>query len=113
MPTTRQQLLILQRSIFHSLTPPSLGGYSHVVAKPASTLSELPTYVREAVKFYWQTRAKQVAKQKKITSTPASYLTLEKFAKSLVAQGAVFSARIKKLALPVGPQRRVPSGRHS
>jgi len=34
------------------------------MAEPATILSTLPTYVREAVKFYWQTRAKQVAKQK-------------------------------------------------
>jgi hypothetical protein len=29
----------------------------------ATTLSKLPTYVSEAVKFYWVTRAKQIAKQ--------------------------------------------------
>ena len=34
------------------------------MAEPATILSDLPEYVREAVKFYWQTRAKQVAKQK-------------------------------------------------
>src|SRR5437016_2439111 len=34
------------------------------VAEPANILSALPAYVREAVKFYWHTRAKQVAKQK-------------------------------------------------
>jgi len=34
--------------------------------KPVSTLSALPTYVREAVKFYWQTRTKQGDKQKSL-----------------------------------------------
>src|SRR5437899_4822031 len=37
--------------------------------EPASTLSALPTYVREAVKFYWQTRANQIAKQKSAGGT--------------------------------------------
>src|SRR6267378_1161397 len=39
------------------------------MAEAVSTLSDLPTYVREAVKFYWQTRAKQVAKQKSLGGT--------------------------------------------
>jgi len=39
------------------------------MADPATTLSALPTYVREAVKFYWQTRAKQIAKQKSLGGT--------------------------------------------
>src|SRR5436190_15093548 len=39
------------------------------MAEAVSTLSALPTYVRDAVKFYWQTRAKQVAKQKNAGGT--------------------------------------------
>ena len=39
------------------------------MAEPVTTLSELPTYLREAVKFYWQTRAKQVTKQKSAGGT--------------------------------------------
>src|SRR6266567_4371295 len=39
------------------------------MAESVSTLYELPTYVREAIKFYWHTRAKQVAKQKSAGGT--------------------------------------------
>ncbi len=39
------------------------------MAEPATILSALPTYVREAVKFYWRTRVKQVAKQKSAGGT--------------------------------------------
>ncbi len=33
------------------------------MAEPSTILSELPRYVREAVRFYWQTRTKQLEKQ--------------------------------------------------
>src|SRR6266705_4699614 len=39
------------------------------MAEPATTLSDLPTYVHEAVKFYLQTRAKQIARQKSAGGT--------------------------------------------
>src|SRR4051812_11775979 len=47
-----------------SVDAPEHAPYPFPMAEPANILSTLPTYVREAVKFYWQTRAKQVAKQK-------------------------------------------------
>jgi hypothetical protein len=34
------------------------------MAGPPSILSELPRYIREAVRFYWQTRTKQLEKQR-------------------------------------------------
>lgn len=48
------------------MTELSKRGYGHWdLAAPATILSDLPRYVREAVKFYWETRAKQTAKQLK------------------------------------------------
>src|SRR5207248_5027848 len=52
------------------LTLPTLTRYPlSRMPESVSTLSQLPTYVREAVKFYWQTRAKQIDKQKSAGGT--------------------------------------------
>jgi len=46
------------------LTGASLNDYGQRdLARPATILSDLPRYVREAVKFYWETRAKQTVRQ--------------------------------------------------
>src|SRR5882672_4218909 len=71
------------------------------MAESVSTLSELPTYVREAVKFYWQTRAKQIAKQKSLGGTDQGL-------RSAVTGGAQMDAFIElltKLVIEAGIDR--------
>ena len=86
------------------------------MAAASTILSDLPRHVREAVRFYWQTRTKQLEKQAgsgakdqglRSAVTGGAHmdgfislltgLLIQKFAQSLVAQVAAFSGRIKEL----------------
>ena len=86
------------------------------MAAASTILSDLPRHVREAVRFYWQTRTKQLEKQagsgakdqglrSAVTGgaqmdgfiSLLTRLLIQKFAQSLVAQVAAFSGRIKEL----------------
>ncbi|MGA2244465.1 MAG: PaeR7I family type II restriction endonuclease [Verrucomicrobiota bacterium] len=66
-----------------------------------STLSELPQYLREAVKFYWQTRFKQLQKQREAGSSDQGL-------RSAVTGGAQmdgFIALLTKLVMEAGIER--------
>jgi hypothetical protein len=71
------------------------------MAEPVTALSQLPSHVREAVRFYWQTRSKQVAKQKTAGGTDQGL-------RSAVTGGAQMDAFIElftKLVIEAGIDR--------
>ena len=58
----------------------------------ANTLADLPKYTREAVRFYWQTRAQQVEKQRKAGGS-------DQGSRSAVTGGAQMNG-FRRLVLP-------------
>jgi hypothetical protein len=46
------------------LNPPEVSATFNPAMPPRSTLSQLPKYTREAVRFYWRTRSSQLEKQR-------------------------------------------------
>jgi len=63
------------------------------MAAASTILSDLPRHLGEAVRFYWQTRTKQLEKQ----AGSGAKDQVQRFAQSLVARAAAFTGRIKEL----------------